>query len=752
MADSKEVEIQNAARRLVNLLRDTLNAGPSNVNFEGSVSVSQNDEMQAQRGSQSGPGTLGAGKAQRVQQNMARAFPGLFKSKVAGKLARKRGRKSTPVQFFLLDKNRDRTPKANEDAILLQAGLGRRTISVPEEADHSESSGRWKFLPMATSQSCLIAISETGKRWNLNAARTLTREEVTTEWVKCVCTIVLISALFCEVFPKLAALDGAWMLYKAAAKEFERMPKAKCITCQVYVPVQLLALHIDTCGLNSPSECKIISDDESSLESIIDDADDFDNQNASSNEPPSASTSVVSVKASSNEPPSASTSVVSVKVACPVCLDWYPKDYVELHASSCGESLLGEFEKELDWEDKLGSEKTREEKPCRSLSDIITLLAERVDSTSAFNISVTRGELFERGMVQWKRQKKSSPKNTLCINFLGEYGIDNGALRKEFLTEMMKGIEAQLFEGGDSGKNPKYSITDYQKDHFKTCGEIFAVSVAQGGPPPNFLKKWCYDYICTGAIDKDDMSKDNVTDPELIELIEKVDAADTDAMINLSDRILTSGYTGAIGPERKKAIIDAIVLHSAVRIIPMLQQVCDGLKLYGFQDLLVQHSETCLQFFVPGHLKKVDAEFLELALAPIFSEEGSLRRHRECRIINFLQDFIQKLEDDEELATAEKEEGVGNISQNSTIVSSFFQWLTGQAHIPLIAAQREAFKIRIEFDHDCDVRYGHHSTCYPVVNACAVCITFPTKHLGTYQEFQDILSEAINNSQEFGRH
>jgi len=37
----------------------------------------------------------------------------------------------------------------------------------------------------------------------------------------------------------------------------------------------------------------------------------------------------------------------------------------------------------------------------------------------------------------------------------------------------------------------------------------------------------------------------------------------------------------------------------------MLQQVCDGLKLYGFQDLLAQHSETCLQIFVPGYLKKV---------------------------------------------------------------------------------------------------------------------------------------------------
>uniref|UniRef100_A0A671QGN7 Uncharacterized LOC107683689 n=1 Tax=Sinocyclocheilus anshuiensis TaxID=1608454 RepID=A0A671QGN7_9TELE len=202
---------------------------------------------------------------------------------------------------------------------------------------------------------------------------------------------------------------------------------------------------------------------------------------------------------------------------------------------------------------------------------------------------------------------------------------------------------------------------------------------------------------------------------------------------------LASGYTGPIIREWKKAITDAIALHSAVWIIPMLQQVCDGLKLYSFHDLLTEHSETCQQLFVPGHLQKVDAEFLELAMTPIFSEEGSLRRHRECRIINFLQDFIQKLEDEGE-------------SADFITICKFFQWLTGQAHIPLIETQRKESKICIEFDHDCDARYGDHIICYPVINACAVSITFPTKHLGTYQEFQDIMSQVINNSKEFGRH
>lgn len=42
--------------------------------------------------------------------------------------------------------------------------------------------------------------------------------------------------------------------------------------------------------------------------------------------------------------------------------------------------------------------------------------------------------LLERGMSLWKRQKLSSPINTLKVTFMGEAGVDTGALRKEFLT------------------------------------------------------------------------------------------------------------------------------------------------------------------------------------------------------------------------------------------------------------------------------------------------------------------------------
>lgn len=58
--------------------------------------------------------------------------------------------------------------------------------------------------------------------------------------------------------------------------------------------------------------------------------------------------------------------------------------------------------------------------------------------------------------------------------------------------------------------------------YYRTVGEIIAVSIAQGGPPPNFFREWCYGYISTGEIDKEMISKDDVTDPELRRLMEEV--------------------------------------------------------------------------------------------------------------------------------------------------------------------------------------------------------------------------------------
>lgn len=93
----------------------------------------------------------------------------------------------------------------------------------------------------------------------------------------------------------------------------------------------------------------------------------------------------------------------------------------------------------------------------------------------------------------------------------------------------------------------------------------------------------------------------------------------------------------------------------------------------------------------------------------------------------------------------------GNTEKDKITVSSFMQWLTGQGHVPITSTQREKFKIHVEFDHDCQLQYGQHSICYPLINACSCSMTLPTQHLGTYTEFLCIMRQAVSNSKEFGR-
>ncbi|KAK9953766.1 hypothetical protein ABG768_015893 [Culter alburnus] len=157
MDNQREAELQNAARHVVSLLRSALtreSCPPSGMD-EGQVQREQVTAGRRQHATQlqgqATPGnrvesavrpqrTLsGVASGNSVDQSMARAFPGLFKARKSFiPTPKKRPARSMPIQFFLLNKSVERTPKASEELILLQAGLGRRTVAIPEDADHSE--------------------------------------------------------------------------------------------------------------------------------------------------------------------------------------------------------------------------------------------------------------------------------------------------------------------------------------------------------------------------------------------------------------------------------------------------------------------------------------------------------------------------------------------------------------------------------------------------------------------------------------
>ncbi|KAF4106742.1 hypothetical protein G5714_012732 [Onychostoma macrolepis] len=373
--------------------------------------------------------------------------------------------------------------------------------------------------------------------------------------------------------------------------------------------------------------------------------------------------------------------------------------------------------------------------------DVLRWLAAQVDTSKEFCICVSRINFVERSLLLWRRQKLSSPVNTLKITFLGEAGVDTGALRKEFLTELIGGIETRLFKGEEGkGKMPKYSLNDVDNGLFQVAGEVFAVSLAQGGPAPRFLQGWCYDFLLSGTLEN--VTKDNVYDAEISPLIKMIE--ETSELSSYSEQIVNCGYTGPINEDNKEKITRAIVMHAAARRSLMLQQLREGLKLYNLIDVMEKNREVCRSLFVvQGGDDKVDSHYIVSHLVPQMSESGTLKHAKEVKILNHFQDFLMELEDDNDEDDTQDEEALS--------VPRVMQWLTGQAHRHLLLSQRQAFKITVEFDHTCMQRMPSHTLCYPIVSACTQTITFPTAHLSDFNEFKEIMKTAVQHGACFYR-
>ncbi|XP_041917359.1 uncharacterized protein LOC121681602 [Alosa sapidissima] len=255
-----------------------------------------------------------------------------------------------PFNFsaFLLRKNSDMTPSAEQDLQHMQAGLGKRTLLMGDDMAHSE-----------------------------------------------------VSTLFESAFPKLKTITGGWLLYKAAggngrrhlsvvppesegytgstirsasgggktmlyivplqeefdlvplacdAQEFSLMPKAECKNCFKVMPLQLLALHVKQCDV---LECD-----------------------------------------SDSEPG-------PTQGQCPVCQMEYPVVELEQHASSCGElEINSRRAADHDGNCNMSSEAMHS---FQSSEDVLDWISYQVDEGSTFPLCV-RSDLFNRGMQQWQRQ------------------------------------------------------------------------------------------------------------------------------------------------------------------------------------------------------------------------------------------------------------------------------------------------------------------------------------------------------------
>ncbi|CAJ1053409.1 uncharacterized protein LOC114557815 isoform X2 [Xyrichtys novacula] len=393
--------------------------------------------------------------------------------------------------LYLMNLNSETTPTPEGEFRLAQAGLGKRLINMSNDMSHD--------------QFTLLLQVEYPKMKNLTGGYYLYKATGGQGKRR----LTVISPDF---------NDG----YTANALEFLHTPEERCQKCRVPYPLHFLQGHI--------RECKETSSEDDDYETSPADVEILSvtaPQATDMMSPP-----VKQDKQNSEE-----------KVECPICFQKFTAHLLQVHASACGESYLYKQE-EARSEDisEMSTVGQKEGEEIKTVDDVLNTISKRVDRAREFKILISRTNILERGLLQWQRQKKHSPASTLKVSFIGEAGVDTGALRREFLTEMVAGIKGQFFEGPQNQRIPRYSVTDFDNGLFRSVGEIFAVSLSQGGPCPACFGPWTYKY-------------------------------------QWADRHNGSQH--------------AIILHAVLRLQPMLEQLTEGLKLFDLLSLIRKYPDIC---------------------------------------------------------------------------------------------------------------------------------------------------------------
>ena len=182
---------------------------------------------------------------------------------------------------------------------------------------------------------------------------------------------------------------------------------------------------------------------------------------------------------------------------------------------------------------------------------VVQALEKRVDQENQFFITVRRKTPLQRILNLWRYEaKRQGAHHQMRVQFLGEKGIDSGALTREFFTELVPSIGNTLFPNG----SPIDSTFHVQNGNFRTSGEIVANSLAQGGPPPCFLDEVAFQTLVKN--EHDILNLNAETDLTLSErqFIDRI-KSDID---NHRDTILEHGYTGLIDMAHIDDIVDIV--------------------------------------------------------------------------------------------------------------------------------------------------------------------------------------------------
>ena len=296
------------------------------------------------------------------------------------------------------------------------------------------------------------------------------------------------------------------------------------------------------------------------------------------------------------------------------------------------------------------------------IPQLVAALKENVDKSGQFFLVIRRGITFQRFLSLWQREcKRSSPTRIFRVKYIGERGIDSGALSKECLTKAISDMGVAMFPNGA----PVDSIYNIQNGQFRSCGEIVAISVAQGGPAPHFLHEKVFKILVNPNINVAHLNPEEHLTENDQQLLSAVQAD----VSSYQEVITEIGYTGIIDENHKDDIVGTMVVNIVCKRLLYLNEFAEGLKLFGLLNAIRANPDVAQPLFVANN-DPIDANYLFSLMCPQFSAEGSTKRIHEDQIMDNLQDFLFGLEDEAVTGYAEAIAWAADVSSDQTLSGS----------------------------------------------------------------------------------
>ncbi|KAJ7983964.1 hypothetical protein DPEC_G00368400, partial [Dallia pectoralis] len=493
-----------------------------------------------------------------VHQEMQRSFPAMFRRD------RPRGKRRFPeqprviagkqvtLQFYLMPENTDRTPKASEELSLLQAGLGRRVILMAEDACHSEINTLLEEVYPKMSE---LSESEGYSGKLLKTASSNGKHTL-------------------YIVPLQDRIDTSPL--SPDASEFAKMPKSTCKRCNVSMPLQLLALHIETCVLDDNA----VQSSEPDLICLEEDED-------------------------------------MTMATCPVCKQDFADHQIESHASSCGESLFSETEMEFtEQRNSIGTTSVGQASgawkgiadPAKAvvLFRSLLLCQKEQENVLRFSMDIQMDvDEQDRAIICFYKSNKVDWARPLHCKLQGDAAVGEGVNRHFFSTTMHKlqnGFKinfgntmiTMLFEGQSDHLIPSTSQILVESDLFLMAGRMMGHSFIHGGPCLSGLSPAIIHVLLGNTSDTATIQLEDIPDLDLRETIKTVEGNNelTEREKDVITELALSWDLPGVTDTNRKWLFYRLLQHAVLgRTLRQVKQLRRGIKETNVWPVLTERAD-----------------------------------------------------------------------------------------------------------------------------------------------------------------